>query len=391
VIGFFIPAPPLRWLHIALLASLLWVWVPASADSRDELKTLTRRIDRIVQELNKLHGKEVSVERSLTETERRIGKTAAALRRLEQQIQEAKRRRHRLQDSLDEHRMQLERQRSRLAAQLRISYALGRKTPLQFMMNLDDPATLSRTLTYHRYFHRARLEQIRETRRRLQEIHALTHEIEQNQSRLSALLKQKHDELDALRHMRKERKKNLALLRKRMTDKRLRLAKMKQDKQRLGKLLESVSRASDSFAFPDAGERPFEQYKGRFHWPVSGRIKVRFGAPRGLGRWEGMILSAPEGSPVRAIHSGKVIFSDWLRGYGQLIILRHDRDFMTLYAFNQTLLKQVGERVKAGEIIATVGDSGGRDEPGVYFAIRYRGEPVNPLRWCRRPRKNRVN
>ncbi len=385
VISFLIPAR----IYIALLTSILWV--SAAADTHTELKNLTRRIARITQELNKLHTSEASIEQSLAQTEQSIGKAVLALQHLKQQIQQVEQRHQKLQRSLSRHRKHLEQQRARLADQLRINYILGRKAPLQFIMNLDDPTTISRTLTYHRYLHQARLARIRETQQQLQKIHSLNLEIEQNENRLTALMKQQRKELEHLKDLRRDRKKVLATLKKQMTDKRLRLAKMRKDKQRLTRLLDSVSKASIDWSNPIPARHPFKKQKGRFHWPVSGRIKVRYGAPRGMGRWEGMIISAPEGSPVRAIHPGKVIFSDWLRGYGQLIILRHDRDFMTLYAFNQSLLKQVGDRVKTGETIATVGDTGGQDGPGVYFAIRYRGEPVDPLRWCRRPRKNRVN
>jgi len=187
-------------------------------------------------------------------------------------------------------------------------------------------------------------------------------------------------------------KKVLAGIKRKLANKRFRLARLEKDKRRLSKLLESVSQASDDLSFSDPeNHRSFSKLRGRFRWPVNGVVEIRFGAPRGAGRWEGVVIRAPEGSSVRAIHPGRVIFSDWLRGYGQLIIIRHDHDFMTLYAFNQTLAKRVGDLVKAGEIIATVGNSGGRDRPGLYFAIRHRGEPINPFRWCRHPRKNRVS
>jgi septal ring factor EnvC (AmiA/AmiB activator) len=120
-------------------------------------------------------------------------------------------------------------------------------------------------------------------------------------------------------------------------------------------------------------------------WPTDGQVVKRFGDPRADGRlkWQGIILSAPAGSDVRAVYNGRVIFSDWLDGMGLLLIIEHGDGYMSLYAHNQDLLKEVGEWVEPGEMIAHVGDSGGRAAAGLYFEIRKNGEPVNPGQWFR--------
>jgi septal ring factor EnvC (AmiA/AmiB activator) len=131
---------------------------------------------------------------------------------------------------------------------------------------------------------------------------------------------------------------------------------------------------------------PFAEARGRLPWPISGRLIARYGSPRGednRATWDGVLISASAGSPVRAIHDGRVVFADWLRGSGLLVILDHGNGYLSLYGHNQSLLKNAGDIVKAGEPIATVGTSGGQETPALYFAIRQQGRPTDPAQWCR--------
>ena len=132
--------------------------------------------------------------------------------------------------------------------------------------------------------------------------------------------------------------------------------------------------------------RPFKQQKGKLPWPTSGPFLATFGEPRKQGglTWNGVLISAKHGTPVRAISHGRVAFADWLQGFGFITIIDHGEGYMSLYGHNETLVKQAGDWVDAGEVIATSGDSGGQPMPGVYFEIRSRGKPVNPSRWCSR-------
>jgi septal ring factor EnvC (AmiA/AmiB activator) len=132
---------------------------------------------------------------------------------------------------------------------------------------------------------------------------------------------------------------------------------------------------------------PFDQAKGKLPWPVDGRLLARFGETRGddaRTKWDGVMISASAGSQVRAVHGGRVVFADWLRGAGLLVILDHGNGYLSLYGHNQSLLKEAGDVVKAGEAISTVGNSGGgQDTPALYFAIRQQGRPSDPAQWCR--------
>jgi septal ring factor EnvC (AmiA/AmiB activator) len=139
-------------------------------------------------------------------------------------------------------------------------------------------------------------------------------------------------------------------------------------------------------------EEPFASRKGELAWPAKGRIGARFGSARGVGRlyWDGVLIEAPEGGEVRSVHYGRVAFADWLRGFGLLLIIDHGDGYMTLYGYNQSLFKETGEWVEAGEVIAQVGRSGGRSTSGVYFGIRHNGEPIDPKKWCKKINGRRI-
>jgi len=127
----------------------------------------------------------------------------------------------------------------------------------------------------------------------------------------------------------------------------------------------------------------FDSLKGKLSWPIQGKLVRNFNSLQTDGVQNGVLIEAPEGLDVHAIASGKVTFADWMRSYGYLVIIDHGEGYMSLYAFNQSLNKQVNDPVKAGEVIATVGQSGGRSRPGLYFGIRKKAIPVNPTVWCR--------
>jgi septal ring factor EnvC (AmiA/AmiB activator) len=131
-------------------------------------------------------------------------------------------------------------------------------------------------------------------------------------------------------------------------------------------------------------ETDFAELKGKLPWPVNGKLTHKFGSARTEGTWDGVLIDAAEGMEIKAVTGGKVVYAQWLRSYGLLIIIDHGQGYMTLYAFNQSLYKHTGDLVKAGDVIASVGQSGGRSQAGLYFGIRKKGEPVDPLEWCRR-------
>ena len=177
-----------------------------------------------------------------------------------------------------------------------------------------------------------------------------------------------------------KRSKTLASLSKKLLSSKQKLAKLKAEEANLTAALQKLTvliRAEIDLI-------GLSKLKRRLSWPVKGRILRSFGSRKqGYLKWKGVLLGAPIGRQVQTIHNGTILFSDWLKGYGLLIVIDHGNGYMSLYAHNQALLKSVGDRVETGEAIALVGQSGGQDQAGLYFEIRHQGKAVNPKLWCR--------
>jgi septal ring factor EnvC (AmiA/AmiB activator) len=187
-----------------------------------------------------------------------------------------------------------------------------------------------------------------------------------------------------------ERQRTFGKLAARITAQRREIGAMQRDEKRLSQLIERLARIVSSdkpvsrglaAALPEPGR--FAALRGRLRLPVRGEVSNRFGAPRhdsGVP-WKGVFLRAAEGSEVRAVADGRVVFADWMRGFGNLMIVDHDDGYLSIYGNNEALLKQIGERVGGGESLATVGSSGGNTQSGLYFEIRHKGRAIDPLTW----------
>ena len=162
-----------------------------------------------------------------------------------------------------------------------------------------------------------------------------------------------------------------------------RLNQLKDDEKQLERLIDAVKDQTNKAAMTENVPEgaPLAAIK-KAHCPPAGPVVARFGSPRMTGQWDGLLIGGKEGTPIRSVAAGTVVFADWLRGYGLLTIIDHGSGVMSLYAFNQTHFKQKGEAVAADQVIATLGSSGGRDKPGLYFGVRRQGKPVDPLLWC---------
>jgi septal ring factor EnvC (AmiA/AmiB activator) len=159
---------------------------------------------------------------------------------------------------------------------------------------------------------------------------------------------------------------------------------MEQNRKELEKLVAAIEKAVANLEVPD-DYQPFKAARGTMPWPIGGKRANSFGRPRNEGkmRWQGVTIPASEGDSVKAIHHGRVVYADWLRGSGLLMIIDHGEGYMSLYAHNQSLLREVGEWVSAGTPISTVGNSGGQEQSALYFEIRHQGKPTNPTKWCK--------
>lgn len=291
--------------------------------------------------------------------------------------------------ALDAERAQLEEglrgQRAALAALLRSGYVLGRHAELKLLLAQEDMAGIARVLAYQRYYQRHRSAKIEALLADLAELARVAEAAAAAQAALAATRAERATEVARLEAARAEHQRVVAGLDQRLGDQAARAAALGRDERSLGQLLE---RLRDVFAdiprqLPAA--QAFASLRGRLDWPLRGRVVRAFGAPDEAGRpATGILIAVSAGKEVKAVSHGRVAFADWLRGYGLLLILDHGDGYLSLYGGNESLLREVGDWVDAGQPVATSGASGGQSEPALYFELRAAGTPVDPRGWLRK-------
>jgi septal ring factor EnvC (AmiA/AmiB activator) len=349
-----------------------------------DLKRLESAIEDLQRELGRHRGKYGALEAQLRKNEVAIGNLSTLIRAnrkkqaaLEQEL-----------TSLRSRRRQLEQDRNKqqvlIAAQLRSAYQLGQEKTLKVLLNQEDPALISRALTYVDYFNKARMREIDQFNNTLTELRALEPAIVEKSATLKQTGQQLATEKSTLGHQQKARQQTLASLSQTIKTKDAQLQQHEKDQARLEALLNTVEDVAASFASMEDA-RPFGSLKGKMKWPARGKIVNRFSRRRQHGglKWQGVEIRGKEGNKITAIHHGRVVFADWLGGQGLLIVIDHGDGYMSLYGHNQSLLHETGDWIRTGEIIATMGNSGGRSQTGLYFEIRHKGKARNPAGWCR--------
>lgn len=278
-------------------------------------------------------------------------------------------------------------QQALISKQMASAYRLGNEESIKLLLNQEDPETVSRTLKYYDYFLRARTEKLTVYRETLLSLQQVKTSIIDKQTQLSANRSNLQKQQQQLEQQQLQRRSVLAKLKKKITNSRQQLNKLNTERSKLESILKSLEEGIAKLSLP-ATDKPFKGRKGKLPWPVAGRLSKYYGSTRNANiRWNGWLLSAKEGTPVNAIHHGRIIFSDYLKGHGLLIIIDHGDGYMSLYAHNQVLLKETGEWVLPDEAIAKVGNTGGQDDHALYFEIRHNGKPTNPKRWLAKKRR----
>ena len=367
----------------------------SNLNNSDKLELLRQQIKTLRSELNTDRERKQDLQSRLRDTETRIGKVAALLRGLKRQLRKQNRDLKKLNKRRIKLRADLQVQRVNLALQIRAAYAIGQQEYIKILLNQQDPAAVSRTMTYYDYFHSARLDRIQSLDARLADLQAVEDKIERKKVKLEQNRLEQNQEKEQLEKDRGQRAEVLAKLNQQMQAKGERLSLMLGNQRRLQRLLNRlVDEELEDIQpdlMPEQGERKaFASLRGKLLWPSRGHLTNSYGSRRNVGKlkWQGVMIKAPEGTDVSAISHGRVAFSDWLRGFGLLTIIDHGDGYMSLYGGNQSLYKEVGDWVEAGEVIASVGNSGGNKNTALYFEIRHKGKPTNPLKWCRnKPKK----
>ncbi|UTA48465.1 peptidoglycan DD-metalloendopeptidase family protein [Simiduia sp. 21SJ11W-1] len=264
------------------------------------------------------------------------------------------------------------------------AYKTGNPSQLQLLLSQSQPDTVSRMAYYNALLLADRQTAINSYQATLAELDQIAPAIERQTEKLSQTQAQLNSRYQQLKSRKAERQRTLAKLDASIASKDVRLQKSHAERAHLEKILGEISRQLSDTALALPGQA-FTARKGQMGWPTKGHMKARFGSNRAGNslRWQGVLIGAPEGRDVKAIHQGRVVFSEYMRGQGMLIIVDHGDNYLSLYAHNQVLFKETGDWVAAGEVIAEVGTSGGQQDPSLYFEIRHAGKPVDPAHWCR--------
>ncbi|MBP5946145.1 MULTISPECIES: murein hydrolase activator EnvC family protein [Pseudomonas] len=430
-------------LRVLIALALTCLLQPAFADERaqtqQQLDATRQDIAELKKLLSKVQEEKSGVQKELKGTETELGKLQKQVDALQKELQKSESELQRLDAEKKKLQSARTEQQRLIAIQARAAYQNGRQEYLKLLLNQQNPEKFARTLTYYDYLSQARLEQLKNFNETLRQLANVEKDIGLQQAQLlvqKSDLDTRRDELDKVR---KERQQALAKLNDDVKARDQKLAAREQDQADLSKVLKTIeetlarqareaeearqkaliaqqeaekkrlreaqAHADTESDTSDAPRKPvksspgalvsssgetfggaFAATRGKLPWPVDGRLLARFGESRGddaRTKWDGVMISASAGSQVHAVHGGRVVFADWLRGAGLLVILDHGNGFLSLYGHNQTLLKSAGDVVKAGESISTVGNSGGQDTSALYFAIRQQGHPSDPAQWCR--------
>ena len=356
----------------------------ADDNQQARLDNLKRSITSLEKKLIASDKEKNSLQSELKKVEIKTSQINRNLRQLRKKITGFERK----LSSLDKQEAELQNdialQSGAIVDQISAAYKLGNQEPIKLLLNQEDPQKIARVFKYYGYFLQARTEKIQHY---MADVDKLSKVIEDISSQKLELTKSRAELESAQKKLRGQVKKRSGTLSKLQaslrTDKK-KLGSLQKERGRLEEILSAVEEAVIDMKLPK-NYQPFVSRKGKLKWPLKGRVAHSYGSPRsGELRWEGWLISAKAGAAVNAVHNGRVVFSNYLRGFGLLIILDHGDGYMTLYAHNQELLKDTGDWVQSSETVARAGDTGGLSKPALYFEIRKQGKPADPKSWLGR-------
>lgn len=352
-----------------------------------ELEQVRQQISDLKQSMDERARERDRVTAELQAAEVRISEKRLNLKDLERQRAFSENRTKTLEASIAERETELAAETVQLENQVRAAYMNGAQERIKLLLNQQDPAALGRQMKYYEYLSDFRADNIGAVNAKLVELDSLRVEAAEEAARLERLTNAQAEEVESLAVAQGRRRELLASLNAKIATEGTTIERLGAQERDLARLIaELTSILSD---YPITSEEPFSAFRGRLTWPVAGRVIHDFGTGRATGqvKWNGVVVAAERGQEVRSVYHGRVVFADWLAGMGLLVIVDHGEGYMTLYGYNETLLKSPGDWVAPGDVLATVGDSGGQPQAGLYFEIRQGTQPVNPKAWVSRQPK----
>lgn len=380
-----LPRKLLVMLLVAGLVSGSYAIAADKATSEKQLKSVLQKIEKLKQAIDVKEDSKSRYIKQLKTIEGDIGRLGRKIRALGKEIASKKSELKSLRATRLEHQRQLSRENEYLAEQVYAAFTLGRQEKVKLLFSQQDPETLQRNLVYYQYFSNARvdlinavqgnIDKIIETENLIQQARL---DLEKNQQTLNEQKKQLDQDLG-------KRKTIISSLDKQLKKQGGNLSRLEDEAKQLQNLIKSIEKLFVDAPESSISRKSFAKLKGKLAWPLKGKLRRLFGRtkPQSNLRWQGVRIEAASGSHVMAVSHGRVAFADWLRGLGNLIIIDHGNSYLSLYGHNESLFKTAGDWVEAGEVISSVGSSGGEQKAGLYFEIRKKGKPQNPTRWCK--------
>lgn len=366
----------------------------AHASKQGDLDNLRKRIADLQQELEKTSESKTEAADALRASERAISDSNRKLAELAQQQREAAQALKQLQQQGGQLERDIRAQQALLGKLLYQQYLGGQEAYLKLLLNNRDPNQAARETQYYEYIARSRAAWLKTLRTNLAQLQEVTAQTKQKSAEIAALQTEERAQKQTLEQDQRTRRQVLGQIAAQLKQQRREIGRLQRDENRLAQLVKKLAhmlaqpRSKSLFSndkLPDDhfDGSPFEQLKGKLALPVKGVIGNKFGSPRpdSTVLWKGLFLRAAADQPVKAVAAGRVVFADWLRGFGNLLIVDHGKGYMSLYGNNETLYKQVGDVLHGGDTVAAVGNSGGNEESGLYFELRHEGQPMDPMKW----------
>lgn len=355
------------------------------AEQTSELENLRNNIRDVETRIKGAKSQTNKLREELCNNEINTAETLTHLHGIQLSINDKNKELQDLQLEQLEHEQSLQLEKQKLVQQIRSAYQVGRNDYAKLILNQQDPSRMGRALAYYDYHNRVRTERIKQVKHTLSGIETIKQSIEAETRQLETFKTEHEAKLSEFYRYRASRQDIITRLQSYIEEQDVELQTLQENERKLGELLSGLKEeeAVTIETFEDIP--PFHTLRGNLKWPVNGKMLRRFGTSKKGGnlKWQGVLIDAESGTSVSAISAGKVVFADWFRNLGLLIIIDHGGGYMSLYGHNQNLLKNTGDRVLVGETIATVGDSGGQSNTALYFEIRKGAQPLNPSRWCR--------
>lgn len=363
---------------LALLSICLALPAVARESQQDELDSLRKRIGALQQELEKTSESKSEAADALRESERAISDSNRRLNELAMRQRDATHTLAQLQQQSSRLEQDAQNQQALLGSLLYQQYLNGQQEYLQLLLDNRNPDQAARDLQYYEYIARSRAAVLHTLRDNLAQVNAVAEQSRKKSEEIAALQREEASQRQHLEEDKRARRRVLEKVAYQLSQQRHEIGRLQHNEARLSQLVDRLAKLH-----AQADSSPFESLKGKLLSPVKGKRTNKFGTrrPDSPVLWKGWFLRASNGQPVKAVAGGRVVFADWLRGFGNLLIVDHGKGYMSLYGNNETLYKQVGDTVHSGDTVASVGNSGGNENSGLYFELRYQGTPLDPTKW----------